>query len=111
MADNTTLWMGASGTAYTYYIEELPWRPRRGQTGNYVFASVKNGIWRPVYIGQGDLQARYDAALREGCVTNKGATHYHVHLNANRLARTAEERDVIGGNPSCQWPIGCNGDD
>ena len=61
----------------------MPWRPSSGQHGNYIFAKAVNSVWQPVYIGQGDLQARYNAALREGCVTSKGATHYHEHLNSN----------------------------
>ncbi len=111
MADNTTRWPGRSGAEYTYFIEELPWRPRAGQEGNYIFAKVEQGTWVPIYVGHGDLQARYDAALLEGCIKMKGATHYHVHLNSSVASRVAEERDVIEGNPACQWPKGCNGHD
>ena len=108
---STEKWTGASGKGYTYYIHKLPWRPKSGQTGNYIFAKQINNIWYAVYVGQGDLQDRYDAAMREGCVNQQGATHYHVHNNANRSARLAEEKDVIEGNAECKHPRGCNGKD
>ena len=104
-------WRGASGSSYTYTIHPMPWRPSSGQHGNYIFAKTVNSVWQPVYIGQGDLQARYDAALREGCVTSKGATHYHEHLNSDEPARKREESDLISGHPICKWPRGCNGHD
>ena len=104
-------WRGNSGALYNYAVYELPWPPNAGQDGNYIFAKRISGIWYAVYIGQGDLRARYDAALREGCVTSKSATHYHFHLNSDASARRNEERDLIAGNPECKWPNGCNGHD
>ena len=108
---NPADWRGASGSSYTYTIHTMPWRPSSGQHGNYIFAKAVNSVWQPVYIGQGDLQARYDAALREDCVTSKGATHYYEHLNGNEPDRKQEESDLISGNPICKWPSGCNGHD
>ena len=105
---NTFSWQGESGSSYAYTVHDLSWRPNEDQDGNYVFAKLVNGIWHAVYIGQGDLQTRYDAALREGCVTAKSATHYHEHLNSNKAARTQEESDIIAGNPECMSPTGCN---
>ena len=110
MAD-TINWKGASGSTYTYYIHKLPYRPSDEHDGNYIFAKLSGRTWLAVYIGQGHLQSRYDAALEEGCVTDKGATHYHVHTASSEAARTAEERDLIVGNPECNWPKGCNGHD
>ena len=110
MAD-TTKWYGSSGTSYTYTVHDKSWRPAANQEGNYIFAKKIQGIWHAVYIGQGDLQKRYDAALREGCVTDKGATHYHEHLNNSQTSRKSEETDIIDGNPECKWPKGCNGHD
>ena len=104
------LWTGNSGAQYEYTVHELPWQPP-AYTGNYIFAKQVNGIWHAVYIGQGDLQDRYAAAMREGCVTEKGATHYHEHLNYDETARWGEERDLITGNPECKQPNGCNGRD
>ena len=54
------------------------------QEGNYIFTKIVNKSWFPIYIGQGDLQDRYDAALEEGCVESMGATHYHVRSNGNK---------------------------
>ena len=103
-------WTGLSAQKYTYYMHQLPWRPSADQTGNYIFAKVVNEVvWNAVYIGQGILQDRYDAALDEGCVSSKGATHYHEHLNGDADARRSEEQDLIDGRPECHWPTGCNG--
>ena len=41
----------------------------------------------------------------------KGATHYHEHMNYDKDARRGEESDIIAGNPECNWPVGCNGHD
>ena len=111
MPDQTVDWAGRSNNTYTYHVHELGWRPNAGQNGNYIFAKVVGSVWNAVYVGQGDLQDRYDAAIKEGCVTAKGATYYHVHLSSNRAARLAEEQDIISGNSECTWPIGCNGHD
>lgn len=104
-------WTGQSGTSYNYDVHALPWRPAAGQDGNYIFAKIVNNVWQPVYIGQGNLQERYDAALGEGCVRSKGATHYHEHLNGLKTNRVNEEADLIAGHPNCKWPTGCNGKD
>lgn len=107
MADQER-WRGKSGESYTYEIHKLPWRPSPNQDGNYIFAKKPGQFWHAVYVGQGNLQDRYDAALDDGCVTVKGATHYHVHLNSNSNSRTREESDIIAGNPECMDPTGCN---
>ena len=107
----TINWRGASGQTYTYYIHELPWRPADKHDGNYIFAKQANGSWLAVYIGQGHVQSRYDAAMDEGCINDKGATHYHVHTKSDEATRKAEESDLIDGNPECKWPKGCNGHD
>ena len=105
---DTFNWRGASGSTYTYHIRSLSWIPDPGQDGNYIFAKLVNGYWHAVYVGQGDLRNRRDAAIRDGCVNRKGATHYHVHLNNDVAARRAEESDIIAGNPECVAPVGCN---
>ncbi len=103
-------WTGASGKSYGYAVHELSWRPEADQDGNYIFAKKVGGIWLAVYIGQGDLQERYDDAMEEGCVTGKSATHYHEHLQSSRQARLDEEKDLIDGNPECHGEkCGCNG--
>ena len=109
MSEKTThIWHGF-GTNYEYSVYALPHRPPNGALGNYIFVkSVRIG-WEAVYIGQGILSERYDAALKECCVTRKEATHYHFHLNNNKDARKEEEEDLIFCYPECKWPDGCNG--
>ena len=102
-------WTGASGRKYEYhawYVRSRPGDPE--EEGNYIFAKIENGYWIPLYIGQGLLQRRYDAALQEGCVVSKGASHYHVHLENNRERRIQEEIDIIDAFPQCKRPTGCN---
>ena len=103
-------WIGDSGNSYEYAVHELDWQPP-SYKGNYIFAKIANGAWHAVYVGQGNLQDRYTAAIAEGCVTKKGATHYHEHLNYDEDARRDEEGDIIAGNPECNWPVGCNNHD
>ena len=104
----TVTWTGISGKAYPYRIYELSWNPSRGQDGNYIFArQVPNGR-EAVYVGQGDLRDRKDAAISDGCVTENGATHFHCHLNADEQSRLDEEEDVLEGNPKAYTPTGCN---
>lgn len=109
MADAAKVgWHGGSGQEYTYSIYDLGWTPAADQNGNYVFArQVRNG-WEAVYVGQGDLQTRRAAHLDEGCLTNKGATHFHCHLSSTQSARLAEEADILNGNPEAYEPTGCN---
>ena len=101
-------WPGASGKAYNYFVHDLSWNPRRGQDGNYIFARQIPSGWEAVYVGQGDLRDRKDAAISDGCVTEKGATHFHCHLNADEQSRLAEEEDVLEGNTEAYTPTGCN---
>ena len=106
---NTVNWRGGSGQQYTYSVHDLKWVPAADQGGNYIFAkNVTNG-WHAVYVGQGDLQSRRAAAIKEGCVTRKGATHFHCRLNGNQNSRLTEETDIIRGNPETVTPVGCNG--
>ena len=80
--------------------------------GNYIFAKQLLGVWQAIYVGQGNLRARYNAAIRERCVLRKGATHYHFRIDefpAEHL-RILEEQDIIEGNPKCKEENGgCNG--
>ena len=108
-----TTWKGKSGEQYTYRTFELPHEPPEDTKGNYIFAEQLNGTWLAVYVGQGNLRDRYDAALQEGCVTENGATHYHCHTDnqSSVTDRRQEESDIIKGNPECKAPFGCNGQD
>ena len=104
-------WEGKSGSQYPYASSELPARPSSNEEGNYVFAWKGTQYWHAVYVGQGKLRDRYDAAIKEGCVSEKGATHYHWRPNSSKSSRTDEEFDIIEGNPECKAPKGCNGQD
>lgn len=103
-----TDWSGASGKSYTYEVHNLDWVPATDQDGNYVFAKLSRNTWYAVYVGEGDIQERMAAALDRGCVTRKGATHFHCHLNDNKRSRLDEEGDVLNGNPEAFEPEGCN---
>ena len=107
MAD-TVDWPGASGKKYSYYVHEITWTPNENQDGNYLFAKIENNVWVPVYFGEGDLQDRKADHLANGCVTRKGATHFHCHLNGNSFARGSEESDLLANYPKAYAPTGCN---
>jgi len=111
MAEHPTcIWNGASGTAYTYYIWQLPTKFDPNQDGNYIF-SKKNteGRWVPIYIGEGDLTTRVGESHHQAtCIKNKGATHLHVHLNSSERTRVAEEVDLLARYTNAYKPGGCN---
>ncbi len=92
-------WTGASGKQYAYFVYDLSFSPSADQDGNYIFAREDGGTVYAVYIGQGDLATRKAAHLSDGCVTEKGATQFHCHLNKNQQARLAEEDDLLEGHP------------
>lgn len=101
-------WPGKSHRKYKYYVCELSFNPSPNQDGNYIFAKIVNGSWQPVYIGEGDLKERKAAHMKNGCVTQKGATHFHCHLNSGKEAQQAEEGDLLANFPQAFWPTGCN---
>ena len=101
-------WPGGSGQQYTYSVHGLDWTPSANQDGNYVFAKPAAAGWAAVYIGEGDLRTRRAAHLNKGCVTDKGSTRFHCHLNSSESARLAEEADMLDGNPEAYEPTGCN---
>lgn len=101
-------WPGASGKTYTYHVHDIYFDPDPKQDGNYIFAKVVNNAWQPIYVGEGDLKTRIAAAKSDGCVTRKGATHIHEHLNGNAAARKQEESDILAKHPIAYAPTGCN---
>jgi hypothetical protein len=101
-------WRGASGEPYKYYVYDLSADLDPGQSGNYIVARRVSDGWEAVYVGQGDLHDRKNAAMNEGCVIRKGATHFHCHVNNDESGRLAEEADVLAGNPEAYTPRGCN---
>ena len=106
----TCSWSGASGTAYTYHVLELPVSLKTGQDGNYVYAKKnREGLWVPVYIGEGDLGERSGSGHHKAqCIRQKGATHFHSHLNADATARRVEEADLLRRFKNAYAPTGCN---
>jgi hypothetical protein len=107
---NQIKWGGASGTAYTYNIHQLPVSFNPNQPGNYIFCKLNaQNQWVPIYIGEGDLGERIsDKHHKWTCVKSKGATHVHEHLNAIESNRLAEEKDMLAGHPIAYAPYGCN---
>ena len=80
---STHTWHGSTGNIYRYEIHPLHPLFIPSTHGNYVFAKLSpQGLWLAVYVGQGHLQERHAAAIREGCVLQKYATHFHYHANA-----------------------------
>lgn len=111
MTDQTCDWVGASGKKYTYYI--WPRHPKidANQDGNYIYSKLNSdGKWVPVYIGQGDLSVRTtDDHHKTDCIDKKGATHIHMHKNAKKEDRLAEESDLLARYTNAKTPNGCNG--
>ncbi len=110
MTSNPTTvgWKGASGTSYTYFVYSIGWLPDDGQDGNYIFAKVVGNRWQAVYVGEGELRNRILSHVKTGCVTRKGATHIHAHLNSRAGTRKTEESDILSANPAAYEPTGCN---
>ncbi len=108
MSSNHHHWSGGTGEQYFHIIHKMPCRPYSNNEGNYVFAKLVDDNWQAVYIGEGKLRDRYDEAMNKECVTDKDATHYHWHLNADADERFYEEADMIDGNDECMEPTGCN---
>ena len=105
----TCTWIGASKAKYKYFVYELPYSFKEGQDGNYIYARLVEGKWRPIYIGQGDLHDRVsDSHHKADCIKSKGATHVHAHLNGKKEDREAEEADLLANYPQAFEPKGCN---
>jgi hypothetical protein len=108
MAIPDLYWVGASGLKYGYWVRELPFSCNPGQDGNYIFCKVVNNFWVPLYMGQGDINDRVNDRLHYKAAAGKGATHVHVHTNANEIDRASEEQDLLRGHPEAYAPKGCN---
>ena len=107
----TCVWKGMSGTQYTFYVFPLPYAFNPNQDGNYIFARRnEQGLWVPVYIGQGDLARRTnpDTHERGTCILQRGATHVHCHVNRLQADRVAEESDLLHRYTNSHTPYGCN---
>ena len=98
--DPTCIWRGKSGTQYKYWIHPIG-TPMKKVDGNYIYAYKYKGAdgswyWKPVYIGEGNLQdrAKLGSHDRGDCIKNSGATHFHAHTNTDKAKRLAEETDL-----------------
>lgn len=99
----TCNWAGKSGKNYTYHVHPIGTTFKK-EGGNYIFCKqIANGNWVAQYIGQtNDLDERLGDHEKEACAKRNGATHIHAHLNASKVARLAEEKDLIERfNPTC----------
>lgn len=101
-------WTGKSNRNYlfTIYTKDTVFNEI---DSNYIFAKKTSAGWNAVYIGEGNLKTRTQDEEHLRCATQKGFTHYHVHVNKNESARKSEETDLIQGNPECLFENGgCN---
>ena len=106
----TVNWRGAGGAEYKYHVHELPVSLKTGQDGNYIYAKKnREGLWVPVYIGEGDLGERSGPGHHKAqCVRERGATHFHCHLKPDAAARRFEEGDLLRRYTNAYAPYGCN---
>lgn len=108
MANPIIKWNGGSGKIYSY--EEFPIDVAfdKNLQGNYIFCAKRsNGSYDAIYIGEGILDQRVSEHRKTGCVTQKGATHIHAHLNPKDAA-FAEETDLLLVHTEAYEPKGCN---
>ncbi|MGO8842390.1 MAG: hypothetical protein ACLQF1_15045 [Methyloceanibacter sp.] len=110
MADQTCNWTGASGAKYLYHIYPRGHGIAAGQMGNYIYSKQNaERKWVPIYIREGDLCVRSKNNHHQiKCIDGKGATHMHMHLNANEANRKSEESDLLGNYTNTYVPNGCN---
>ena len=108
MSQPEIYWTGKSKKTYGYWSKLLPFSCKPGEDGNYILTKPISGEWIPIYIGQGDLNDRVNDPTHSSCAERKGATHVHVHTEANEQTRLDEESDLLAGHPVAYAPTGCN---
>jgi hypothetical protein len=105
----SVIWRGFSGKNYVYSSYELPVEFKPGRNGNYIFAKNVNNFWVPIYIGEGDLGEKITPQHQKWfCISKKGMTHVHIHLNEWEHARQHEAQDLLDAHPEALEPYGCN---
>ena len=108
MENLTVKWNGTKGREYPYTVYSIDVNFKADQQGNYIFCrEMSNGGWEAVYIGEGLLNERISEHRKTGCVTRKGATHIHAHLNTKEKAFN-EETDLLLVHAKAYEPKGCN---
>jgi hypothetical protein len=78
--------------------------------GGYIYAKIDQAnIWRPIYIGQGDIGVRCTQSHHQiECIDSKGATHVHLKVTPDEYIRKSQERDLLAAYPQAYAPTGCN---
>lgn len=102
------VWQGKSGTVYEYLIGPIGFSFDKNIVGNYIFCKKVNSVWKPIYIGQGNLLERTKDPEHLECSKLKGATHIHVRRNPLEKDRLMEEDDLLESHPEAYDPVGCN---
>ncbi len=108
MSNPKQTWSGGSGKVYEYEIFPINIEFNPNQNGNYIFAKQTQTGWNTVYIGDGDIKARTESHKNNGCVTRKGATHVHTHINGSEVSKKQEESDLLARHIEAYEPTGCN---
>ena len=105
MADQTIIWVGASGKQYEYWISSMG-MAFVDEPGNYIFVKETSpNNWIPIYIGQTEsLKNRLTDYEKVPCVMRYGATNIHAHTTSGgEQARKEEETDLLA-----KWDPPCN---
>ena len=108
MSYEATAWVGASEFAYVFHIyargEQIPSRP-----GVFIYAKQDGqGVWYPVYMGQGDLSVCCDEPALLARIDEKNATHIHMRLCSAPEDRAEELADLLKRYQNSFVPYGCN---
>jgi hypothetical protein len=95
---------------YSYEIHSLPYEEETELKGNYIFCKVVDGEWVPIYIGEGIIHNRIKDEDHYTCAIEKGATHVHVHIHEEDVAkiRDIEQADLLQKHSESYDPKGCN---
>jgi hypothetical protein len=109
MSDETSLWIGASGAKYTYYVyERHPDITKR--MGIFIYSKKNHqDLWVPVFIGGGDLSVRANAD--PGLIARinaRGATHVLLRVNSVEADRNGEIADLLKRYQNAFEPDGCH---
>ena len=105
MAEQKTIWLGASDREYEYLIYPIG-TPFNDSPANYIFAKqTSGGSWTPIYIGQtnnlSDCLADHE---KMPCVKRHGVTHIHAHTGSlEAMIRKEEESALVA-----KWDPPCN---
>lgn len=101
-------WIGASGFEYIFHAyergEAIPSRP-----GIYIYGKQDaQGVWSPVYMGQGDLSVCCGDPDLLARIVARGATHIHMRLCSSASERETELADLLERYLNAFEPVGCN---